>query len=107
MSVQVLIKRKFIKEKASEVGPLMVKLRSLASAQPGYLSSESLKCLDPSGEDEYLIRSSWQSEEDWKRWLHSEERTAIQKQIDAVTGEETEYRIYEVLIGGILSKQPR
>ena len=104
MAVQVMIKRKFIKEKAGEVATLMVKLRSLARAQPGYISSESLKCIDPPNEDEYLIRSSWQSEEDWKKWLNSEERSAIQQQIDSITGEQTEYRIYEPLVGGIIPK---
>jgi len=104
MSVQVLIRRKFIKEKASEIAPLMVKLRSLAGAQPGYISSESLKCLDPPCDDEYLIRSSWRSEEDWKQWLHSAERVAIQQKIDALTKEKTEYRVYEPLVGGIFPK---
>ena len=104
MAVQVLIKRKFIKEKADEVAPLMVKLRSIARGKPGYISSESLKCIDPPHEDEYLIRSSWQSEEDWKKWLNSEERGAIQQQIDSITGEKTEYRTYEPLVGGIFPK---
>ena len=104
MGIQVLIKRKFIKEKADEVATLMVKLRSLARAQPGYISSESLKCIDPPNEDEYLIRSTWQSDEDWKKWLNSEERGAIQQEIDSITGEKTEYRIYEPLVGGIIPK---
>ena len=104
MAVQVLIKRNFIKEKAGEVAPLMVKLRSIARGKPGYISSGSLKCIDPPHEDEYLIRSSWQSEEDWKKWLNSEERGAIQQQIDSITGEKTEYRIYEPLVGGIFPK---
>ncbi|MEN8245701.1 MAG: antibiotic biosynthesis monooxygenase family protein [Thermodesulfobacteriota bacterium] len=104
MAVQVLIKRNFVKEKAEAVAPLMVELRSLARAQQGYISSESLECIDPPGEDEYLIRSTWSSKEEWKRWLNSEERSAIQQQIDAITGEETQYRIYEPLVGGISPK---
>ena len=104
MAVQVLIRRKVVKEKATEVASLMVKLRSLAKAQPGYMSSESLKCIDPPGDDEYLIRATWQSHEEWKRWLHSEERVAIQQKIDAITGEKTEYRVYEALVGGIFPK---
>jgi len=104
MSVQVLIRRKFVQKKANEIAPLMVQLRSLARAQSGYISSESLKCLDPPDEDEYLIRSSWRSEEDWKLWLHSEERVAIQQKIDALTKEKTEYRVYEPLVGGIFPK---
>ncbi len=104
MSVEVLIRRKFIKVKASEIAPLIVKLRSLATMQPGYISGETLKCIDPPGESEYLVRSTWRSAEDWKKWLHSKERVAIQKKIDTVTKEKTQYRIYEPLVGGIILK---
>jgi heme-degrading monooxygenase HmoA len=104
MAVQVLIRRKFVEEKAQAVASLMVELRSLAQAQQGYISSESLKCIDPPDEDEYLIRSTWSSKEEWERWLNSEERSAIQQKIDAITGEETRYRIYEPRVGGIHPK---
>lgn len=104
MSVEVLIKRKFVEENARELAPLMVKLRSLARSQPGYISSESLRCIDPPGENDYLIRSTWNSAEDWERWRHSEERNDIQQKIDAITGVTTEYRIYEPLVGGIFDK---
>jgi len=79
----------------------MVQLRSLARAQRGYMSSESLKCIAPDCDDEYLIRSTWHCHEDWKLWLHSDERVAIQNKIDAIAGVKTEYRVYEVLVGGI------
>ena len=104
MAVQVLIRRKIVKEKIKEVAKLMVELRSLARAQPGYMSSESLHCIDPPGDEEYLIRSSWRSDEDWKRWLHSEERVAIQQTIDTITQQKTEYKVYEELVGGIFPK---
>jgi len=105
MAVQVLIKRKIVKEKIPKVAKLMVELRSLARAQPGYMSSESLQCIDPPGDEEYLIRSTWRSEEDWRRWLHSAERVAIQDKIDAITREKTAYKVYETLVGGIFPKR--
>ena len=104
MAVQVLIRRKIVKNKIKEVATLMVELRSIARAQPGYISSESLRCIDPPGDEEYLIRSTWQSGEDWKRWLHSKERMAIQQKIDAITQQKTEYNVYESLVGGIFPK---
>ena len=104
MAVEILIRRKFVKEKADEISPLMVKLRSHALTQTGYISGESLKCIDPPGENEYLVRSTWRSVEDWKNWLNSEERAAIQQKIDTITQEKTEYRIYEPLVGGIAPK---
>ena len=102
MAIEVLIRRRFVKEKEAALAPLVVRLRSLALAEPGYISGETLKCIDPAGEEEYLVRSTWRSVEDWRAWLHSETRTAIQKEIDAITGEATEYRIYEPLVGGIM-----
>ena len=104
MAVEVLIRRKFVAEKAEKVSPLMVKLRSLATARPGYISSESLRCIDPPDENEYLIISTWQSDKDWNQWLNSKERMAIQKEIDHLCKEKTEYRVYEVLVGGIIPK---
>ena len=104
MAIEVLIKRRFVMKEEARLAPLVVRLRSLALAQPGYISGETLKCIDPVGEDEYLVRSTWRSVEDWKTWLHSNERTAIQSEIDAITGEATEYRIYEPLVGGIIPK---
>jgi len=102
MAIQVLIRRRFIKEKAEALAPMIVRLRSLILAQPGYISGETLKCIDPVGEDEYLVRSTWRSVEDWKKWLHSNERNAIQSGIDTIAGEATEYRVYEPLVGGII-----
>jgi heme-degrading monooxygenase HmoA len=104
MAIEVLIKRRFIKEKVSVLAPMIVRLRSLALAQPGYISGETLTCIDPAGKDEYLVRSTWRSVEEWKTWLHSNERTAIQNEIDAISGEVTEYRVYEPLVGGIIPK---
>lgn len=107
MAVQVLIRRKFVAEKADQVAPLMVSLRTLAREQSGFLSSESLRCIDPVCEDEYLIRSTWRSREDWQRWLNSPQRKGLQAQVDAVTGENTEYRVYEILVGGFFQNMAK
>jgi heme-degrading monooxygenase HmoA len=104
MAIEVFIRRKFIKEKADELAPLIVKLRSMATMQPGYISGETLRCIEPPGETDYLVISTWQSVEHWKKWLHSKQRSIIQEKIDAVTAEKTEYRIYEPLVGGIMPK---
>jgi antibiotic biosynthesis monooxygenase (ABM) superfamily enzyme len=77
MAVQVLIRRKIMETKAKKVSPLIVKLRSLATIQPGYICGETLNCIDPPGRSEYLVRSTWHTVEDWKKWLHSKERSNI------------------------------
>ena len=101
MAVSIMIRRTFIdQEKAHQLAPLIVKLRSLATIQPGYITGRTFRCLDCPGE--YLVISTWNSLEDWKRWLQSPDRIEIQKRVDAVLGAETEYRIYEPLVGGII-----
>ena len=102
MAVQVLIRRKILESKAKDVAPLIVKLRSLATIQPGYICGETLNCIDPPGRNEYLVRSTWHTVEDWKKWLYSKERTAVNDQIDQLSREKAEYVIYEPLVGGII-----
>jgi len=102
MAVEVLIRRKIMATKAKEVSPLIVKLRSLATIQPGYISGETLNCIDPPGHSEYLVRSTWHSVEDWKKWLHSKERGAVNDQIDQLSRQKAEYAIYQPLVGGII-----
>ncbi|WP_419656198.1 putative antibiotic biosynthesis monooxygenase [Desulfosarcina variabilis str. Montpellier] len=101
MPISVMIQRSFNDvEKAAKLAPLIVKLRSLAAIQPGYLTGKTFRCLDCPGE--YLVISTWNNLDTWNRWLNSEERGAIQKQIDDLLGEKTQYRLYEPLVGGII-----
>jgi heme-degrading monooxygenase HmoA len=87
-------------DKATKLAPLIVKLRSLATVQPGYITGKTFRCLDCPGE--YLVISTWNSLDDWNRWLNSEQRMNIQKQVDDILGEITQYRVYEPLVGGII-----
>ncbi len=101
MAISVLIQRTFSgDEKAAKLAPLIVKLRSLATIQPGYITGKTFRCLDCPGE--YMVISTWNSLDDWNRWLQSEQRMSLQKQIDDLLGETTTYRIYEHLVGGII-----
>lgn len=103
MAVSIMIRRTFIdQEKAVRLAPLIVKLRSLATIQTGYITGRTFRCLDCPGE--YLVFSTWNSIEDWNRWLQSPERREIQKQVDDLLGGETEYRVYEPLVGGIIPR---
>ena len=102
MAVEIFIRRRLTGEKDKRVAPLIVRLRSLALSQPGYISGETLRCIEPADNDEYLVRTTWNSVAEWKQWLHSDTRKAIQDEIEAITGEKTEYRIYEPLVGGII-----
>jgi heme-degrading monooxygenase HmoA len=92
MAVKIIIRRKVNKEKEAELVPLLIQLRALATAQPGYVSGETLRNVDHP--EEYLVISTWQSVENWKAWLSSKQRAEIQQKIDTLLGEESEYNVY-------------
>ena len=92
MAVKVIIKRKVVKDKEGELLPLFIQLRALATAQPGYISGETLRNMsDP---EEVLVISTWQSSEDWNNWLSSKQRAEIQGKIDSFLGEKPDYSVY-------------
>lgn len=92
MAVKVFIKRRVPENRARDMVPLFRKMRSLAMNQDGYISGETLRNMnDP---EEYIVISTWQSSEEWVKWLKSNERQQIQSQIDTLLGGQTQYEIY-------------
>jgi heme oxygenase (mycobilin-producing) len=92
MAVKIIILRKVEEGKGKELSPLLLKLRSLAMAQPGYISGETLMNADDP--EQYLVISTWSNMDYWNKWVESEERLKIQGQIDEVLGEKTYYQVY-------------
>jgi heme-degrading monooxygenase HmoA len=92
MAVKIIIKRKVAKEKEAELLPLLIQLRSLATAQPGYISGETLRNMDDT--EEYLVISTWHSQDNWDAWTLSNQRADIQEKIDALLGKKSEYDTY-------------
>jgi len=92
MAIKILITRTVPQDKAREMLTLFREMRSLALAQPGYISGETLKSNDRP--DVYLVISTWQSAEDWEKWLLSKKRQEIQGKIDALLGGKTAYEMF-------------
>ena len=92
MAIKILITRTVPQDKAREILKLFREMRSLAIAQPGYISGETLKSNDRP--DVYLVISTWQSAEDWEKWLLLKERQDIQGKIDALLGGKTAYEMF-------------
>jgi heme-degrading monooxygenase HmoA len=92
MAVKILIKRKVPHEKARQMIPLFRQMRASAATQSGYITGETLRSLD--NQEEFLVISTWQSSEDWNKWMQSEERNKVQRKIDGLLGGETRYEIY-------------
>lgn len=92
MNVKILIRRKGTNVNAVALSTLLKKLRSLTLDQPGYISGETLRRIDDM--DETMVISTWQSLEDWNRWVNDPHRAEIQDEIDRLLGQETEYAMY-------------
>jgi heme-degrading monooxygenase HmoA len=93
MAIKILIKRHLSADKIRELLPLIKKLRTLATNQPGYISGETLRSIENPGE--YLVISTWLSLQDWRNWFENPDRLAVQQEIDALTGKAAEYQIYD------------
>ena len=92
MAVKILIRREVPQDKARKMIPLFREMRSMANQQPGYITGETMRNLEKP--DEFLVISTWETSEDWKRWVQSDQRKQIQAQIDALLGGKTEYEIF-------------
>ncbi|MEE9122139.1 MAG: antibiotic biosynthesis monooxygenase [Syntrophobacteria bacterium] len=80
MAIRVLIERRIVPENQPALSSLLLRLRSKAMHARGYISGETLRSLqDP---NEYLVISTWNSLDDWKRWEAEKERQEIQSRID-------------------------
>ncbi len=92
MAIRVMLKRWVPAEKEKDLVTLITELRSMASKQPGYISGETMRHV--SNPEEYLVISTWDSLEDWEKWVASPPRKALQDKIDALLGRKTTYDIY-------------
>ncbi len=92
MAVKIVLLRKVPLGKEEALTPLLIQLRQLCMERPGYVSGETLMNMDDP--EEYLVLSTWASISNWNKWLASEERIAIQEQIDELLGIETQYQVY-------------
>ena len=93
MPVHVIIKRKMQVHEPEQLLPLLKEIRTRAKQQPGYISGETLRNLESPGE--YMVFSTWETAEDWKRWLLSKERRDLQGKVDSLIGERTFYELFE------------
>lgn len=82
MAIRVLIERRMDPANEPALSSLLMKLRGKAMQAKGYISGETLRSLqDP---NEYLVISTWNSLDDWRRWEAKQERREIQGQIDSL-----------------------
>ena len=92
MAVKIFIRRTVPQDKARAMIPLFRQMRASATTQSGYITGETLRSME--NPEEFMVISTWQSSEDWNRWLKSEDRNKVQSKIDKLLGGETHYEIF-------------
>jgi heme-degrading monooxygenase HmoA len=92
MAVKIFIRRTVPQDKAKMMIPLFRQMRASAATQSGYITGETLRSMD--NPEEFMVISTWQSSEDWNKWLKSDDRNKVQSRIDELLGGETHYEIF-------------
>jgi heme-degrading monooxygenase HmoA len=99
VTIKVLMTRKlprFVHGEEMEILPkissILIELRSMAFRQPGYISGETMR--NVKDHHEYLVISTWKSRRDWEHWFANPKRKELEGKIDAITGTDTEYKVY-------------
>ncbi len=92
MSVKVMIKRKVPDDKKADILPLIIKLRRMATSQPGYICGETLVNADD--KREYVVISTWNDLDSWRDWRLSTQRKVIDEKLEAILEAPTEYNAY-------------
>jgi heme oxygenase (mycobilin-producing) len=93
MAVKILIYRKIKPGKEKELSELVKELRSLAIRTPGYISGETLRSIEEPSL--HLVISNWKSIEDWKSWVNSSERKALEQKTAPILEEPIRVTSYE------------
>jgi heme-degrading monooxygenase HmoA len=75
MLVRVLIERHIKKGREQEALNTILEMRASATKELGYVSGETLE--DAENHGSYLIISTWNSINDWKRWESSQEHQSL------------------------------
>jgi heme-degrading monooxygenase HmoA len=92
VAIRIIIDRKVKKGKESEFARMLRELRSKAIPSKGYISGETLRAQgDPHN---YIVISTWQSLEDWKKWEKQPERKEIHARIEKLMSRPTKTTIY-------------
>jgi quinol monooxygenase YgiN len=91
--IRVLIERKL--KNREQISKLIRQIRIAAMAQRGYISSETLLNTEDNGT--IAVISTWANVESWKQWEASEQRKAMDKEIDLLLAQPQTIRIYQIV----------
>ncbi len=94
MAVKILITRKLKAGNLQEASKMLIQARINAMAEPGYISSETLRgCNDP---NEIVVVSMWEKKEDWDRYKDNASRKELEAEFSKLLDSPTVYAAYNL-----------
>ncbi|MBW1799387.1 MAG: antibiotic biosynthesis monooxygenase [Deltaproteobacteria bacterium] len=92
MAVKIIIRRSIPEDKKAELLPLIIKLRTLATTQPGYIHGETL--INADNLEEWVVISTWVNLDAWRDWSMNPQRAEINDKLEAGLHTKTECDAY-------------
>ncbi len=94
MIAKVIIKRRFLKGKETEIVALLNQLRGGAMKQPGYISGETLTGSD--NPQKMTVIATWQSLGEWQQWKNNDQRRQFEAMLEVFQEGPAQYEEYIV-----------
>ncbi len=82
MALKVLITRKFRPNTQKQAYKTLMRLRSSATLEPGYISGETLIGADDP--NKLLVISAWSNRKQWEKWQESQKRAKIARDLESL-----------------------
>ena len=92
MLAKILIKRRLQEGKGQEIVSILNDMRSKAMNQSGYVSGQTL--VNPEDLRDFLVISTWQSLESWRKWKESAARKSLDAMLEVYQDKPTIYEEY-------------
>ncbi len=94
MTVKIFIKRKLKDGNFSKISEMLIKARTNALGNKGYIASETLRgCDNP---NEILVVAMWEKKEDWEKYKDSPSRREIETKFADLLDGPTVYAAYNL-----------
>ncbi len=94
MAVKILIKRTLKNGNLQKASEMLIRARTNAMEEPGYISSETLKgCENP---NEIVVISMWETKEDWDRYKEKSSRKEIDDEFSKLLDGPALYASYDL-----------
>jgi quinol monooxygenase YgiN len=96
MPITVLIKRKFKPDHMREAFDMIIKLRSLSTLEPGYISGQTMVKLDDP--TTLIVMSTWDSIQRWEDWKNNDLRQDYANKMEKISEGPETHEILTVLV---------